>query len=236
VLPFPPSEEGLCGIPSPIRSQSCAPPAVSSARMMLYIARLATICARGRKRGPSAASSEYRFAAVIVRPVLAATVVVAPVTTPDGFGGVPLPVAKAVASSSSLASAIRRASAVSMPVQSWPDSIENGTKQCAFDVGIVGCASVGVLSVASVASATRLAVIAAAVRPRHSFEPTICSTLEIARSGFTTELLTGRTVGSSVYGTGRPVLVSENERLSSLVSGTPPRYFTNACGSRACRW
>jgi hypothetical protein len=86
---------------------------------------------------------------------------------------------------------MRRASAPSIPVQSCPDSIVNGTKQCALLVGIVGCASVGVLSVASVDSATRDAVIAAAVRPRHSFAPTICSTLEIARSGFTTAVAHG---------------------------------------------
>ena len=72
----------------------------------------------------------------------------------------------------------------------------------------------GVLSVASVASATRLAVMAADVTPRHSFVPLICSTLEIARSGFTTELEMGITVGSSVYTSGMPVVPSENARVS----------------------
>jgi hypothetical protein len=42
--------------------------------------------------------------------------------------------------------------------QSWPTSIENGTKACAFSVEMVGWASVGALSVVYVASAANDAV------------------------------------------------------------------------------
>ena len=105
---------------------------------MLYIARLATICARGRKRGASAASSAYRLAAVMVSPVDAAVVPVAPVSTPYGFGGVPLPLANDDASSSSLASENSRLRVASMPPQSCCASTEKGTNACTFEHTIAG--------------------------------------------------------------------------------------------------
>jgi hypothetical protein len=55
-------------------------------------------------------------------------------------------------------SAKSRASSAWSDSQSIPTSIENGTNACAFSVEMVGFASVGALSVVSVASAENPAV------------------------------------------------------------------------------
>jgi hypothetical protein len=79
-----------------------------------------------------------------------------------------------------------------------PDSIEKGTNACAFSTMMSGCASVGALSVVSVASAEYDAVIAPDVSAFHSFVPTIDSDRAIARNGLTLKFDVGTTVGSSV--------------------------------------
>jgi hypothetical protein len=111
-----------------------------------------------------------------------------------------VPVVNDAASSSSLASWMRRAISPCIPDQSCPISIENGMNT-STRCGVVGGLRerrrvVGGL----VASERRVAVTPADVTPCHVV-PTICSTRAIARYGFTDPLLVGMIVGSSVYGT-----------------------------------
>jgi hypothetical protein len=63
-----------------------------------------------------------------------------------------------------------------------PISIENGTNACARSVLTVGCASVGLLSVDSDASATYEAVMPVDVMPRHS-STVVCLTRASCGSG-----------------------------------------------------
>ena len=191
--------------------------------------RFATIEDRALNRGGSAFSIPYTFAAVTVKPVDAANVVVAPTVNPCGLTVVPTPVTNAAPSSSSFASCNRFANSDSRLTQSSATSTENGTKQCALVTVAVGWTSVCELSVAAPASATRAAVIAGDVTPFQVFDPVIDTTLLIARVGFTTEFDVGMMVGSSVTGTGKPPVPERaRARCSSLVSGLLQTAFPNA--------
>jgi hypothetical protein len=167
--------------------------------MRLYCARLPTNTAFGRNRGGRASISAYAFATVNAA-VPAATVPVAPVRTPCGFTPVPPPVAKAVASSTSLASWIRRAISDSSEPQSWLTSIENGMNACAFVTVAAGCTRVGASSETSSNSRSRDATTAPALTPFQVL-PVIDSTRLIARHGFTAPFDVGMIVGSRVTGT-----------------------------------
>src|SRR5262250_2080841 len=87
--------KSVSGWPFPKLVQNDEPPAVSSCRNALMMATFAAHAARGalRNRGGSAACTAYTSASAITRVVPVVTTVVAPVTTPCVFGGVPFPVA-----------------------------------------------------------------------------------------------------------------------------------------------
>src|SRR5439155_4308538 len=149
--------------------------------------RLAKKASRGRKRGGRAASKLYIERAVMVRPVGKAKVVVAPVAKPWGLTPEPAPVTKAVPSSSSLASWVRRRNSASSEGQSSPTSIEKGTSMWALVTVTEGWTSGVALSVASVASATRVAATAGEVTPCQVLDPLVVTRRARARAGLTTE-------------------------------------------------
>ena len=147
---------------------------------------------------------------------------------PVGFGAVPFPEKKAVASSSSFASWNSIAISLTTLPQSSDTSKLIGTNACTRLTVIDGWASVGVLSEASAASDARAAVIAADVVPSHVLLPVIVTTRLIARNGLTLKFDVGMTVGSRVNGIGTPVDVVTSAVRSSLVISRPEMYFTNA--------
>jgi hypothetical protein len=95
---------------------------------------------------------------------------------------VPVPRRNFVASRVSLASAKSRKSSCCSVPQSCPILIVKGTKPCILSVLIVGCASVGELSVVSAASAAYETTTPSDCTPRHSTTAIVVTVIAATRA------------------------------------------------------
>src|SRR5207237_831779 len=105
--------------------------------------------------------------------------------------------------------------------------IEKGTKAWTLVTVAEGWTSVVALSVASVSSAARLAVMAGEVTPCQVLAPEMVTMRARARAGLTTLLEVGMIEGSRAKGIAKPPPEPANEsaRCSSLLMGKPTTLF-----------
>ena len=106
----------------------------------------------------------------------------------------------------------------------------NGMNTCAFSTLIGGLCRVGLPSLASVASAVKLAVTPSLLTPFHTLLPVTVSTRLICRKALATPLLVASTVGSRVVGTAKPPALPVRPRarwlMAACTSATAARSFS----------